>query len=58
MNQKERKICEEYSARGENGLVRCSECPLVVDHNDRLCKANAKYNRATKSWELKEDQNE
>lgn len=53
MSQKERKICEEYSARDENGLVHCHECPLVVDRDNFLCKANARYNRVTKQWELR-----
>ena len=28
MSPKERKICEEYSARDENGLVHCYKWPV------------------------------
>mgnify|MGYP003317427731 CR=1 FL=1 len=50
-NNRERKICEKYSARGEDGFVRCKECPLVKDRFSLLCKANSHYNRSTKEWE-------
>ena len=51
-NDRERKICDEYSAVGEDGFVRCKECPLVKDRFSLLCKANSHYNRSTKGWEL------
>ncbi|MDO4746458.1 MAG: hypothetical protein Q4B18_07865 [Bacillota bacterium] len=44
-NDRERKICEKYSAVGEDGRVRCRECPLVKDFAHILCKANSHYNR-------------
>lgn len=53
MTEREKKICEKYSARDEQGFVHCKECPLVIDHTERLCKANARYNRHTKEWQPK-----
>ena len=57
MTQKEKEICKKYSARDENGFVHCKECPLVVDADGFMCKANSRYNRRTKEWErrLKQD---
>ena len=51
LTQKEKEICKKYSARDENGLVHCKECPLVVDSDGFMCKANSRYNRKTKEWE-------
>ena len=56
MTAREKKICEKYSARDEQGFVHCKECPLVVDHTEHLCKANAEYNRHTKEWQPKESE--
>lgn len=50
-NDRERKICDKYSAVGEDGFVRCKECPLVKDRFSLLCKANSSYNRSTRKWE-------
>lgn len=49
-NDRERKICEKYSARDEYGFVHCKECPLVKDLQGFLCKANSHYNRHTGQW--------
>lgn len=51
VTQKEKEICKKYSARDENGFVHCKECPLVVDADGFMCKANSRYNRRTKEWE-------
>ena len=56
MTRKEKEICRKYSARDENGLVHCKECPLVVDSDGFMCKANSRYNRKTKEWERIEDE--
>lgn len=53
MTAREKKICEKYSKRDVYGFVHCNECPLVVDRAERLCKANAVYNRHTREWEQK-----
>lgn len=50
-NDRERKICDKYSAYNEDGKVRCRECPLVKDRFSMLCKANSSYNRSTREWE-------
>lgn len=53
-NDRERKICEKYSAYDENGLVNCRECPLRKGNwffHDFRCKANSHYNRSTREWE-------
>lgn len=49
----DRKICERYSKRDENGLVRCSQCPLMhgnPDGYDFRCKATCHYDRKKKEW--------
>lgn len=50
-NKRDKKIHAKFSARDENGLVHCKECPLVVDMGNHQCKANSHYNRHTRSWE-------
>lgn len=51
-NDRERKICDKYSARDEQGFVHCMDCPLVKSKWFLMCKANSHYNRRTKEWEL------
>lgn len=54
-SERDRKICEKYSARDENGYVHCNKCPLVKgnpNQHDFRCKANSTYNNKTKEWEL------
>ena len=55
-NDREKKICEKYSARDENGNVHCHECPLAKGDRkyDFRCKANSHYNKSTKEWEYDE----
>ena len=53
-NDRERKICEKYSARDRFGFVHCRECPLNVGNPanwDFRCKATHTYNRRTREWE-------
>lgn len=53
-NDRERKICEKYSAPDENGFVHCHECPLNKGNPrqyDFRCKAVCHYDRRTKEWE-------
>lgn len=52
MTERERQICKKYSERDRSGKVHCKECPLVVDSESFMCKANSTYNRKTKEWEL------
>lgn len=60
-NDREKKICEKYSAYDENGRVHCRECPLVKGNLrwwDFRCKANSHYDRRMREWEydtLQED---
>lgn len=51
MTEKQKKICEKYSKRQPDGLVRCNVCPLVIDRRNLMCRANSEYNRKTKTWE-------
>ena len=39
----QRKICAEYGKRGEDGLVRCNQCPLVISVYWCMCHANSHY---------------
>lgn len=52
-NDRDRRICKEYSARDAEGLVHCNECPLRKNQGvwDFRCKANSRYNRKTREWE-------
>ena len=54
-NDRERKVCETYGARGNDGKVRCNECPLVKDKADMLCKANSHYDRHLKEWVMDDE---
>lgn len=52
-NDRERRICEKYSARDENDKVKCRECPLVKGNFkswDFRCKANSHYDRKIQDW--------
>ena len=51
-NDKERRICEKYSAKDENGHVRCYECPLnkSVYRYDYRCKAICHYDKHLRKW--------
>lgn len=40
MTDEEKAICKKYSARDEEGLVHCNECPLVIDKTSFICKAS------------------
>ena len=49
---REKRICEKYSARDETGHVHCTECPLVhpSPYNDFSCKATAHYDWHLAEW--------
>ena len=56
-SDREKAICEKYSARDENDKVHCFECPLSKGNPaiwDFRCKANSHYNRHTREWECDE----
>lgn len=40
LTRTEAEICELYSRRDSSGIVHCSECPLVIDAVDRVCRAS------------------
>ena len=43
LTEKEKAICKKYSARDEEGLVHCNECPLSIgtpETWDFTCYAN------------------
>ena len=43
LTEKEKAICKKYSARDEEGLVHCTECPLSIGNTaewDFTCYAN------------------
>ena len=54
LTPRQQKICDKYSQRGPDGLVRCNECPLVIDRQYRLCRAFATYNRHERRWVIDE----
>ena len=48
----EKKTCQKYSARDDQGCVHCNECPLRVDtdYSDVACKATFHYDDEEKRW--------
>lgn len=51
---REKAICEKYSAYDKNHMVHCNECPLRKGYPaqyDFRCKANSHYNKHTHEWE-------
>ncbi len=56
--EKQKKICEKYSARDSNWKVHCNECPLRLPQVWSLgaCRATYHYDRHRKEWVLDEDQ--
>lgn len=55
LTEKQKKICEKYSAKDSNGFVHCADCPLVIG-TDLMCRANASYNRHTREWKYDEEE--
>lgn len=55
-NKRERRICKKYSNPDVQGRVHCSECPLVKDIYQTLCKANAHYDRHEREWVVDEEE--
>lgn len=51
---KERVICEEYSARDETGRVRCNSCPNRIFINGfpeaGVCRATYHFDRHLRKW--------
>ena len=41
LTHEEKEICKKYRKRGDNGKVRCPECPLVLNRRLCICKKNA-----------------
>ena len=50
LTEKQKKVCEKYSARDKEGFVHCNECPLVVDKWGHVCRAVAHYDRRRREW--------
>lgn len=51
LTEKQKKICEKFSAYDDTGHVHCNDCPLVIDKRALMCRANSHYNRRTRNWE-------
>lgn len=50
---REKRICDKYSATDANGLVQCDKCPLFKGcyaNYDFRCKANSHYDRRERDW--------
>ena len=50
LTERQKKICEKYSARDSEGYVHCYECPLSVDHSMPMCPAVGHYDRHRREW--------
>ena len=61
-NDRERRICERYSVKTDNGIGHlCYKCPMLKASDDKYdfrCKANSHYNRNTREWEYDEESEE
>ena len=55
LTDKQKKICEKYSERDENGKVHCNECPLVINAYALMCKAVCHYDRHEREWVFDEE---
>lgn len=51
LTAEEKAICKEYGKRGEDGRVRCRECPLVIDRRDMVCKRNISKKNAKEYYD-------
>ena len=40
LTKREKEICKQYGSRGIDGKVNCKSCPLVIDIDNHICKAN------------------
>lgn len=52
---RQKATCAKYSKRDENGRVHCSECPLVIDRDERTCRNFMHWDRHLKGWVMDED---
>lgn len=43
MTDEEKKVCIQYGSQDKEGKVHCEVCPLVIDKELRICKANVAY---------------
>lgn len=50
----EKDICQKWSAPGSGYGSHCKDCPLAIDPDKCLCKANAHWNPVTNEWEWDE----
>lgn len=60
-SERERRICEKYSAMDEAGFVHCRECPLsdrVFDMPPLSCKKLMHYDRRRREWVYDEEDND
>ena len=60
-SERERKICDKYSAVDGTGHVHCDKCPLVKGNPKRYdfrCKANSHYNKHLREWIYDVDEEE
>lgn len=51
LTEKQVATCRKYSARDAEGRVHCMECPLVVDKDRLMCRANSTYDRHKREWD-------
>ena len=49
-SDREKRICEKYARRMENGKVGCFMCPLVINPYLMICKANSHYDRKAREF--------
>lgn len=50
LTEKQKPICQKYSARDADGLVHCHECPLVISREAVMCRAICHYDRRRREW--------
>ena len=50
VTDEEKEICKKYSKRDENNKVHCYECPLVLNLDFCICKANISKKDWDENW--------
>ena len=50
LTDRQKRICERFRQEGPDGKVGCSRCPLLVNKDALMCRANSSYDRHEREW--------
>ena len=51
LSREQRVVCKLYSSRDSNGLVHCSQCPMLLDKRDCVCLKNVSREHAIRDYD-------